>query len=186
MRGRRFGDGEDRSHRVVSCGSGRKVKRCCGVSRGPSEQSLARAFVRAAARDAVRSVGAVSDAEFAALLDELVVLPCVDLSLQVSFRSWCRRRWGACLRRWPRTMRLRVRRCSTRCLGAIDTPLERARLARGVIARRERGKLDDQLAATALIDLASGSRQLLCASVIQSVAVRAGVARTPAGVLLAA
>ena len=50
---------------------------------GPSEQSLARAFVRAAARDAVRSVGAVSDAEFAALLDELVVLPGVDLSLQV-------------------------------------------------------------------------------------------------------
>jgi hypothetical protein len=35
-----------------------------------------------------------------------------------------------------------------------------------------------------VIDLASGSRQLLCASLIQAVAVRAGVARTPAGVLL--
>lgn len=42
------------------------------------------------------------------------------------------------------------------------------------------------LAAVALIDLASGSRQLLCASVIQAVAVRAGVARTPAGIVLAA
>ena len=37
-----------------------------------------------------------------------------------------------------------------------------------------------------VIDLASGSWQLLCASVIEAVAVRAGVARTPGGVLLAA
>ena len=90
------------------------------------------------------------------------------------------------MRRWPRTMRLRVRRCSTRCLGAIETPLERARLARGVIARREGRKLEDQLAATALIDLASGSRQLLCAGLLEAVAVRVGAARTPAGIVLAA
>ena len=71
-------------------------------------------------------------------------------------------------------------------LGAIDTPLERARHARAVIALRAGGRLADKLAAMALIDLASESRELLGACLLQAVAVRAGVARTPAGVLLAA
>ena len=71
-------------------------------------------------------------------------------------------------------------------LDELDTPRERARLAQAVIAARDAGRCGRRLAAVALIDLASGSRQLLCASVIQAVAVRAGVARTPGGVLLAA
>jgi hypothetical protein len=69
-------------------------------------------------------------------------------------------------------------------LDELDMPLERARLARAVM--RDAGRCPRPLAAFALIDLASGSRQLVCASVIQAVAVRAGVARTPGGVLLAA
>jgi len=71
-------------------------------------------------------------------------------------------------------------------LGVIDRPLERARLARAVIALRAAGRLGDKLAASALIDLASESRELVGASLLQAVAVRAGAARTPAGVLLAA
>ena len=47
-------------------------------------------------------------------------------------------------------------------------------------------RVDARLAAAALIDLASGSRGLLGASLVQAVAVRAGAARTPAGILLAA
>jgi hypothetical protein len=38
----------------------------------------------------------------------------------------------------------------------------------------------------ALIDLARGSRELVAASQLQSVAVRPAAARTPAGILLAA
>ena len=68
----------------------------------------------------------------------------------------------------------------------LDTPVQRARLARGVIALRDAGRLGRRLAAVAVVDLASGSRQLLSASVIQAVAVRAGMARTPGGVVLAA
>jgi hypothetical protein len=71
-------------------------------------------------------------------------------------------------------------------LDELDTPLERARVARAVIAARDAGRIERRLAAAALVDLASGSRQLLGASVIQAVAVRAGVARTPAGIVLAA
>jgi hypothetical protein len=64
----------------------------------------------------------------------------------------------------------------------IDEPLERARLARAVIAQAERGGIDRRPGATALIDLASPSRLTLRASPLEAVA----VARTPAGILLAA
>ncbi|HYN51810.1 MAG TPA: hypothetical protein VES62_12875 [Thermoleophilaceae bacterium] len=69
---------------------------------------------------------------------------------------------------------------------AIDTPTERARLARAVIAQAQARAIDERLADAALIDLASDSRQLLGAGLLEAVAVRVGVARTPAGILLAA
>jgi hypothetical protein len=120
------------------------------------------------------------------LLAELVDLPCLDLSLQVEL---------------PKLLSPAVERlCEAIAeddeaagdavielvLAELDTPAARARLARAVIALRGAGRLSQRLAAVALIDLASGSRQLVCASVIQSVAVRTGVARTPSGLLLAA
>jgi hypothetical protein len=168
------------------CGSGRKVKRCCGVARGPSEQSLARAFVRTAVREAAGPAGALSEAEFAALLAELVDLPCVDLSLQVELPKLLSPALGRLCEAIAKDDELAGEAVLGEVLEELDTPLERARLARAVIVARDAGRCGRLLAAVALIDLASGSRQLLCASVIQAVAVRAGVERTPGGVLLAA
>ena len=39
------------------CGSGVKAKRCCGVTRGPSKDSLAVAFLMGAARDVAALAG---------------------------------------------------------------------------------------------------------------------------------
>lgn len=171
---------------LCSCGSGRKVKRCCGVARGPSEHSLAQAFLRTAAREAARPAGALSEAEFAALLAELVDLPCMDLSLQVELPMLLSPALGRLCEAIAEDDELAGEAALDDVLDELDTPVERARLARAVIAARDAGRCGPLLAAVALIDLASGSRQLLCASVIQAVAVRAGVARTPAGILLAA
>ena len=168
------------------CGSGRKVKRCCGVLRGPSEESLARAFVHGAARDAAELAGRVSDVELATLLDELVDVPSVDLSLQAALPKLLSPELGRLCAAMAEDDEPAGEALLDEVLDELDTPLERARLARAVIAARDAGRLERRLAAVALIDLASGSRQLLCASVIQAVAVRAGVARTPAGILLAA
>ena len=132
---------------LCACGSGLKVKRCCGISRGPSEESLAVAFLRSAAREVAGTAGVLSEREFAVLLAELVDLPCLDLSLQVEL---------------PKLL--------SPALGRLCEAIAE----------------DDELAGDAVIDLASGSRQLFCASLIEAVAVRAGVARTPGGVLLAA
>src|SRR4051795_8290313 len=168
------------------CGSGLKAKRCCGVTRGPSQDSLAVAFVMGAARDVAGLAGGLSEREFARLLVELVDLPCLDLSLQVELPKLLSPALGRLCEAIAGDDELAGDVVIEEALDELDTALERARLARAVIALRDAGRCDRRLAAVALIDLASGSRQLVCASVIQAVAVRVGVACTPAGVLLAA
>jgi hypothetical protein len=163
-----------------------KVKRCCEIARGPSKESLAVAFLRSAARDVAGTAGALSEREFASLLAELVDLPCLDLSLQVELPKLLSPALGRLCGAIAEDDEIAGDAVIDEVLDQLDTPLERARLARAVIAARDAGRCGRRLAAVALIDLASGSRQLLGASVIEAVAVRAGVARTPGGVLLAA
>jgi len=139
-----------------------------------------------AARDVAESVGSLSEREFALLLAELVDLPCLDLSLQVELPKLLSPAVGRLCEAIAEDDEIAGDAVIEQVLVELDTPLQRARLARGVIAVRDAGRLGRRLAAVGLVDLASGSRQLLCASVIQAVAVRAGAARTPAGVLLAA
>jgi SEC-C motif-containing protein len=171
---------------LCACGSGLKVKRCCGIARGPSQESLAQAFLRSAAREVAVSAAAFSEREFARLLADLVDLPCLDLSLQAELPKLLSSALGQLCEAIADDDELAGDAVIEEALDELDTPVERARLARAVIAARDSGRCGRRLAAVALIDLASGSRQLLCASVIQAVAVHAGVARTPAGVLLAA
>ena len=71
-------------------------------------------------------------------------------------------------------------------VGVIDTPIERARLARAAIAEVKAGTIAEELASAVVLDLVSGSRRFLRASLLEAVAVRVGVARTPAGIVLAA
>jgi hypothetical protein len=169
-----------------TCGSGRKAKRCCGVERGPSAESLARAFLSHAAQEAADELHGASGAELVRLYAEMRRLPALDLSLQVELPKLLSpaldRLCHAVAADDPRA----GRQPFGEVLGLIDTPLERARLARAVIALRSRGKLDERLAAGAVIDLASRSRALIGASLVEAVAVRVGAARTPAGLLLAA
>jgi hypothetical protein len=68
----------------------------------------------------------------------------------------------------------------------IDTPIERARLARAAIAQAQAKTIKEKLANAALLHLGSDSRRVLRAGLLQAVSVRVGTARTPAGVLLAA
>ena len=171
---------------VCWCGSGLKVKRCCGVRRGPSQESLALAFLRGAARGVSGSVGTLSERELAVLLEELVDLPCLDLSLQVELPKLLSPALGQLCEAIAEDDELAGEAVFDEVLDELDTPVERARLARAVIVLGDAGGCSRRLVAVALIDLASGSRQLLCASVVQAVAVRAGVERTPGGVLLAA
>jgi hypothetical protein len=166
------------------CGSGRKAKRCCGVARGPSEESEAHAFLVHASRDAAATLRSRSDRELLDLFDGLWDLPQTDISLQAEL---------------PKVFSPELSRLCEVVLDKsadgplldavtqqLDTPLQRARLARAVIAQERRGTIGHRLAAAALVDLASSSRQLLRRSVLEAVAVRVGAVRTPGGLMVAA
>jgi hypothetical protein len=168
------------------CGSARKAKHCCGVRGGPSEESLAGAFLAHASRGAAWELRNVSDRQLEELLDELPELPELDLSLHAGLPKLLSPALDRLCDALAADDPDAAEEPFGELLGAIDTPLERARLARAVVELRAAGRLEAKLAATALIDLASGSRELVAASLLQAVAVSAGAARTPAGILLAA
>ncbi len=154
------------------------------MRRGPSDESLARALVAQACRDAAVKLRRLPDTELGELFDELWELPAVDLSLQVQlpkvFSPELDRLADAVRDHDPDPELLEA------VVEKIDTPLERARLARAVIALADAGAIGRVLGAAALVDLGSGSRRFLRAGVLEAVAVWVGAARTPGGILLAA
>jgi SEC-C motif len=168
------------------CGSGRKVKRCCGVRRGPSAEDLARAFVveqRRAVMPVLRRV--ITDTEvLIELYGRVAELPRLDLSCQLRL-PWLLS---------PVLDRLRmavidddaeeVQLALPAALAAVDTPVVRAELARAVLALRDAGRIDETVAAAALLDLDSADA-LVREALVAALAVDGGVARTPAGLVLA-
>src|SRR6266545_728990 len=150
------------------CGSGRKVKRCCGVRRGPSEDELAKAFLAVEARAAAWVLRDHDDEQLDELHDALVDLPAVDQSLL----------WPL-----PRLLTPEFARLGD-ALAEEDTETVRAVLP-GVLALRDAGRLAAELAAAAVIDLASPSTTLVRASLLHAVAVDAGAAPTASGLVVA-
>src|SRR4051812_30041509 len=91
MRASRPGDPDRRKampgpgrNQPCPCGSGRKTKRCCGQTRGPSQDQLARAHVAQLARQAVPDLAGLSDRALDRLWDGLMDLPGADFSLLVT------------------------------------------------------------------------------------------------------
>jgi hypothetical protein len=166
------------------CGSGRKVKRCCGVRRGPSEAELARAFLYQQARSAALVLDARSDDEVVVLLDAATRLPKQDVSMQLPLPGLLS----------PALEQLRaavaeddpeeVAAAVPAVLAEVDTPVVRAGLVRAVQALRDAGRVSDEVAAAVAVEQASGSTTLLRASLLAAVAVSVGAATTPGGLLV--
>jgi SEC-C motif len=64
------------------CGSGRKVKRCCGLQRGPDENAAARAFLAEVSRDAAGLLN-VSESQFIAIMKQWSGLATISPELRV-------------------------------------------------------------------------------------------------------
>jgi len=65
------------------CGSHRKVKRCCGQQRGPSNDDLARAHIAILARESAADIADLCDDDLDELWEQLLDLPALDISLLV-------------------------------------------------------------------------------------------------------
>jgi hypothetical protein len=168
------------------CGSGRKVKRCCGQHRGPSEDQLARAHVTALTRQAIPDLDGLSDGALDHLWEGLIDLPGIDLSLLVDLPKLIN----------PDLQRLREAieddnpdwgwDALTAVAEQIDTPQQRAKLADAIVRLREQRHVNHRQAAYALVDLDSHSTRFIGASLLETVAVSVGVSRTPGGLHIAA
>jgi len=166
------------------CGSGRKVKHCCGVRRGPSEAELDKAFLHQQARAAALVLDSRSDDEVVALLDAAVGLPQQEGSMQLPLPRLLS----------PALERLRaavadddpdeVAAAVPAALAEVDTPIARAGLVRAVQALRDAGRVSDAVAAAVVVEQASRSTELVKASLLAAVAVSVGMATTPAGLLV--
>ncbi|MGH9185066.1 MAG: hypothetical protein ACRD0U_04510 [Acidimicrobiales bacterium] len=169
-----------------SCGSGQKRKRCCGEARGPGAADLARAFLSTQRRVAVMHLAGIDRHEFEELFDAVFDLPDRHLALQL---------------RLPRVLppvleelraaiaeddHERFHRAVSPALASVDTSVVRADLVRTVLALRDRGELDANLAAAAVFDLTRSTVGLLRSSLCKALAVDAGAVRTPSGLLVAA
>jgi hypothetical protein len=173
-------------NQTCPCGSGVKAKRCCGVRRGPSEVELAKTFLseqRRASSPALRR--AISDVDALIELYEAVAeLPRLDLRCQLRLPRLLT----------PELERLRsaigdgdvdeIQVALPDALVQVDSPLVRVDLARAVLALREAGRVTEEVAAAALLDLDSDADALVREALVAALAVDCGAARTPSGLVL--
>jgi hypothetical protein len=168
------------------CGSGRKVKRCCGQRRGPSEDQLARAHIAQLARQAIPDLAGLSDHALDHLWDSLMDLPSVDYALLVTLPKLI----GPDLQRLREAIEHDDPDWGWDALTAvhrqIDTPQQRARLADAIVRLRDQHRINRHQAAYTLLDLDSRSTRFIAASLLEAVAVSVGVNRTPGGLQIAA
>jgi hypothetical protein len=168
------------------CGSGRKTKRCCGQTRGPSEDQLARAHAAQLARQAIPDLAGLSDRALDHLWEGLMDLPSVDFSLLVTLPKLI----GPDLQRLRESIEHDDPDWGWDALTAvhqqIDTPQQRARLADAIVRLRDQHRINRRQAAYALLDLDSRSTRFIAASLLEAVAVSIGVNRTPGGLQIAA
>lgn len=168
------------------CGSGRKIKHCCGQRRGPSDVQLARATLAVEGRGAARRLAHHDDEDFAEIFEAMLDLPELDHTMLVDL---------------PRLHTLELERLrlaiedddSDAVEGALpavvarcDNPLTRLALLRAVQRLCQSGWIAPDVADAATFDLSQPHSDLVEVSVLRAVAVDAGAALTASGLLVAA
>jgi cytosine/adenosine deaminase-related metal-dependent hydrolase len=131
---------------------------------------VARAFLSHVSRDALAALDGVSEPEIEALLENLRELPVVYPSMRVEFPAAI----SPALERLTDTYAVGDLNGAWGPLEAIfeeiDTPIERARLVRVVLALHEEGQLDEHSAAAAAFELGGRSRELLRECMTEAIA----------------
>lgn len=168
------------------CGSGKKVKRCCGVRHGPSATELAKAFLATAGREAVHRLARLSSGEFHELFDAMLYLPVGHMALQVPLPRLFPPELDA-LRSVVEDNDDASDELLDAAVAFVDTPGQRAVLARTVLDLARSGVIDEAVADVAIVDLdLRRESAFMRVSLIAAISVLAGAMRTPSGLLVAA
>ncbi len=160
------------------------MKRCCGAESRLDPAELAKSELVALTRSLAPALAGRSDGDLHKLLDRVPALVALDVSL-----AWCLPRTLP-----PEIQALRVaindddleavKDALPGAVAALDNQVGRARLAHAVLGLRDVGRIEATLAAAAVVDLASGSPQLVTASIVEAVLVDVGVNGTQGGLFL--
>jgi hypothetical protein len=148
--------------------------------------NLARAYLAHRAGAAAYELRRLGHDKLRDLFDKLFELPELDLSLTISLPKLLTGDLQRLFDAVKADDRDAAAEVVPQILDQLDSPVERARLARAVIHLRDCGRLDSLRAAAAVIDLDSESRLLLDASLIHAAFIHVGRMRTPGGLRLAA
>ncbi len=167
-----------------ACGSGRKVKRCCGSARGPSEAELAKAYMAAERRKAALALLKVTRIEFDELFEEALKLPARDVSVQVPLPRLLSPELEALRSAIDHDDREGLDANLPPALAQLDGPILRSQLTEAVLTMRDTGRVAAEVAAVAVVDLSRQDSALVKASLAQALAVSVGAARTPSGLVL--
>jgi SEC-C motif len=152
------------------CGSGHKTKRCCGLQRGPDENSTARAFLAEVSRDAARLLN-VSESQFIAMMEQWSGLAAIYPELRVRLPDnspAIERLAHAYVEMDIHASRQPIHEVREE----VDTPAERARLVRAVHALLSEGHVDVIAAAAAAYELSTDSRKLFSEWLMEALAIR--------------
>ena len=168
------------------CGSGKKAKYCCGSWHGPSPEALDEAFVATALSDSrLALVGAVASRRVDEYLEALVELPARFPGLGVELPWLVDLELEALLHACAVGDSQGIDESVTKVACRSQAVSERARLARELVRLRDEGRLSRFLVAVGIFDLSRTPSVLVGAGVLQAARVRAGVARTASGLLIA-
>jgi hypothetical protein len=126
-----------------------------------------------------------TQAEMRALFDQLVYLPALDASLQVSLPGVITADMDRAIDALRNDQGTVFDEALGRVVPAVDTLERRIELAQGVIALRDQGRIPAKLAAVAVLELDREESVLFLSAVAESLAALAGSEPTPAGMLTA-
>ena len=173
-----------RPRQRCQCGSGKRTKCCCGPSARVSSAEAAKAELDSLTRLLAPTLAGRSDGDLHQLLDRVPGLVALDVSM-----AWCLPRILP-----PEIQSLQatindddleaVKEALPGAVAALDNQVGRARLAHAVLALRDVGRIEATLAAAAVVDLASGSPQLVTASIVEAVLVDIGITADHGGLFL--
>jgi hypothetical protein len=167
-----------------TCGSGKKVKHCCGERKGPSEAELTWAYLAQEKRAVAPVLRSCSRDEIHELWHEVMDLPETEQSLQL-MPSLFTPQDEALVSAMKDDDIDAFDAVLPSVLAHFDTPVVRKDLARAVLDLRDAGRVPDEVAAVALVELADREpSELVASAVIHGFGVAAGELRTPAGLRL--
>jgi hypothetical protein len=171
-----------RRNEPCPCGSGSKAKRCCEV---PHAYVDIRVLPLDLCQSVANDLPGSTQAEMRALFDQLVYLPALDASLQVSLPGVITADMDRAIDALRNDQGTVFDEALGRVVPAVDTLERRIELAQGVIALRDQGRIPAKLAAVAVLELDREESVLFLSAVAESLAALAGSEPTPAGMLTA-